>query len=206
MEAAEVCEKMSNIHAYITCLKTQVSPKDFLTIVSSVGLPLTTISIVDPAQQAKLDSNIDTLHIRDHMPDPNILYGNEATKLLGALVRYFMQNLLLKTQWQYPMVACESDFNLGHTKFERVISGKKRGGSHEYGKKRKLHPDEQPTGAMKPKKKRENPVDKGQVKTGIACKYCDKVCLNEETLSIHVKNEHADRQPMFQCILWFKVK
>ena len=185
LEAAEVCEKMSDIHAYIACLKTWVSPKDFLTIVSSVGLPLTTIFVVDPAQQAKLDSNI--------------LYGNEATKLLGALVRYFMQNLLLKMQWQYPMVACESDFNLGRTKFERVVSGKKRGGGHEYGKKRKLHPDEQLTGAVKPKKKRENPVDKGQVKTGIACKYCDKVCLNEETLSIHVNNEHADRQPMFQC-------
>ena len=52
------------------------------------------------------------------MPDPNILYGNEATKLLGALVRYWMQNILLKTQWQYSMVACESDFNLGRTKFE----------------------------------------------------------------------------------------
>ena len=25
------------------------------------------------------------------------------------------------------------------------------------------------------------------------------MCLNEETLSIHVNNEHADRQPMFQC-------
>ena len=160
MEAAEVCEKMSNIHAYITCLKTWVSPKDFLTIVSSVGLPLTTISVMDPAQQAKLDSNIDTLHIHDDMLDPNILYGNEATKLLGALVRYFMQNLLLKTQWQYPMVACESDFNLGRTKFEQVISGKKWGGGHEYRKKRKLHPDEHTTGAVKPKKKRENPVDK----------------------------------------------
>ena len=109
---------MSNIHAYITCLKTQISPKDFLTIVSSVGLPLTTISIVDPAQSAKFDSNVDNLRIRDHMPDPNILYGNEATKYLGALVRYWMQNLLLKTQWQYSMVACESNFNLGHTKFE----------------------------------------------------------------------------------------
>ena len=133
------------------------------------------------------------------MPDPNILFGNEATKHLAALVRYWMQNYLLKTQWQYSMVACESDFNLGHTKFERVVLGKKRGGGHEYGKKRKLHPDEQPTGALKPKKKRENPVDKGQVKTGIGCKYCDKVCLNEETLSIHINNEHADRQSMFQC-------
>ena len=188
LEAAEVCEKMSNIHAYITCLKTRVSPKDFLNITSLVGLPLTTISIMDPAQQTKLDSNVDALCIRDHMPDPNILFGNEATKHLAALVRYWMQNYLLKTQWQYSMVTCESDFNLGRTKFERVISGKKWGGGHEYGKKRKLRPDEQLTGAVKPKKKRENPVDKGQVKTGIGCKYCDKVCLNEETLSM---NEHA---------------
>ena len=67
------------------------------------------------------------------------------------------------------------------------------------GKKRKIHPDEQPTGADKPKKKRENPVDRSQVKTGVGCKYCDKVCLNEETLSIHVNNEHADRQSLFQC-------
>ena len=192
LEAAEVCTKMSNIHSYITCLKTWVSPKDFLTIVSSVGLPLTTISVVDPAKQ---DSNVDSLHIRDHMPDPNILYGNEATKLLGALVRYYMQNLLLQTQWLYPMVACENDFNLSCTKFEQVVSGKKQAGGHEYGKKRKLRAAELPTDAMKPKKKRENPVDKGQVNTGIACKYCDKVCLNEDTLSIHINNEHADRQP-----------
>ena len=199
LEAAAVCEKMSNIHTYIACLKTRVSPRDFLTITSSVGLPLTTITTMDPAKQSKLDSNVDALCIRDHMPDPNSLFGNEATKQLAALVRYWMQNYLLTTQWQYSMVACESDFKLGRTKFERVISGKKRGGGHEYRKKRKLRPDEQPTGADKPKKKRENPVDRGQVKTGVGCKYCDKVCLNEETLSIHVNNKHADRQSLFQC-------
>ena len=83
-----------------------------------MGLPLTTITTVDPAKQSKLDSNIDALHIRDHMPDPNNLFGNEATKQLAALVRYWMQNYLLTTQWQYSMVACESDFKLGRTKFE----------------------------------------------------------------------------------------
>ena len=50
-----------------------------------------------------------------------------------------------------------------------------------------------------PRGKRENPVDRSQVKTGVGCKYCDKVCLNKETLSIHVNNEHADRQSLFQC-------
>ena len=125
LEAAEVCEKMSKIHTYIACLKTRVSPRDFLTITSSVGLPLTTITTVDPAKQSKLDSNVDALRIRDHMPDPNNLFGNEATKQLAALVRYWMQNYLLTTQWQYSMVACESDFKLGRTKFERVVSGKK---------------------------------------------------------------------------------
>ena len=86
---------------------------------------MTTITTVDSAKQSKLDSNVDTLRIRDHMPDPNILFGNEATKHLAALVRYWMQNYLLKTQWQYSMVACEGDFNLGRTKFERVVSDKK---------------------------------------------------------------------------------
>ena len=89
------------------------------------------------------------------------------------------------------MAACEKDFNLGHTKFEQVVSGVKRAGGH----------DKLPTGAVKPKKKKQNPVDKGQagsVKTGIACKYCDKVCLNDETLSIHVNNEHAHKQSVSQ--------
>ena len=154
---------------------------------------------MDPAQQDKLDKSVDALHIRDHMPDPSNVFGNEATKHLAALVRYWMQNYLLTTQWQYSLVACERDFNLGRTKFERVISGKKQAGGYEYGKKRKIRPDEQPTGADKPKRKRENPVDRSQVKTGVGCKYCDKVCLNQETLSIHINNEHADRQQLFQC-------
>ena len=118
LEAAEVCEKMLKIHTYIACLKTRVSPKDFLTIISSVGLPMTTITTVDPAKQSKLDSSVDALCIRDHMPDPNILFGNKATKQLAALVRYWMQNYLLTTQWQYSLVACENDFKLGCTKFE----------------------------------------------------------------------------------------
>ena len=46
------------------------------------------------------------------MPDPSNVFGNEATKHLAALVRYWMQNYLLTTQWQYSLVACERDFNL----------------------------------------------------------------------------------------------
>ena len=98
---------------------------------------MTTITTVDPAQQDKLDSSVDTLRIHDHVPDPSNVFGNEATKHLAALVRYWMQNYLLTTQWQYSLVACERDFKLGRTKFERVVSGKKQAGGYEYGKKRK---------------------------------------------------------------------
>ena len=79
---------------------------------------MTTITTVDPAQQDKLDSSVDALRICDHMPDPSNVFGNEATKQLAALVRYWMQNYLLTTQWQYSLVACERDFKLGRTKFE----------------------------------------------------------------------------------------
>ena len=201
LEAVEVCEKMSKIHTYIACLKTRVSPRDFLTITSSVGLPLTTITTVDPAKQSKLDSNVDALRIHDHMPDPSNVFGNEATKQLAALVRYWMQNYLLTTQWQYSLVACENDFKLGRTKFERVVSGKKRGGGHEYGKKRKLRPDEQPTGADKPKKKRENPVYRGQVKTGVGCRLapnCRQTFNNIKELGIHSRQAHWKMFP-FRC-------
>ena len=69
--------------------------------------------MVDPASQGV---NVDNLRVRDHMLDPNILHGNEATLLLG--VRYHMQNILLTTQGTYLMSAFEREFNLGHTKFE----------------------------------------------------------------------------------------
>ena len=55
---------------------------------------------------------------------------------------------------------------------------------------------------MKQKVKKQNPVDKGQsglVLHGTACKYCGNLCFNEETLSIHINNEHVDRQSVFQC-------
>ena len=199
LEASEVCAKMAKIHCYIAILKTKVSPQNFFQIVLSVGLPLTTISIVDPASQ---EANVDNLHVHDHMTDPNILHGSKATLLLGALVRFHMQNILLTTQGTYRMAACEKEFKLGCTKFERVISGIRRPGSHEYGKKKKFDADELPTGTVKPKTKKQNPVDKGQaglVLPGAACKYCGKLCFNEETLSIHINNKHTDRQSVFQC-------
>ena len=115
LEAAEVCARMADIHTNIAILKTRVSAQSFLKILSAVGLPLTTISVVDPAEQ---EVNVDKLRVCDHMPDPNLLYGNKATQLLGALVRYHMQNILLTTQNAYPMATCEKDFSVSHTKFE----------------------------------------------------------------------------------------
>ena len=199
LEAAEVCMRMLDIHTKIAILKTQVSAQNFLKIVSAVGLPLTTISVVDPAVQ---EVNVDKLRVRDHMPDPNLLYADEATQLLGALVRFHMQNILLTTQNTYHMATCEQEFNVSCAKFERVVSGIKHPGGSEYTRKRKFGPDKLPTGASKPNAKKQNPVNKGQAGLtlkGTACKYCGKVCYNEETLSVHINNEHSDRQSVFQC-------
>ena len=199
LDASKVCTMMAGIHCNIAILKTKVRPQAFLQIVSAVGLPLTTISIVDPAIQGV---NIDNLRIRDHMPDPKRLHGGEATQLLGALVRFHMQNILLTNQGTYPMSSCEKDFNLGRTQFERVVSGIRRAGGHENGRKRKFGADELPTGAVKPRTRKQNPVDKGQSGLALpvsAYKYCDKVCFSEEMLSIHINNEHSDRQSIFQC-------
>ena len=133
LEASEVCARMEDIHGKIAILKTKVSVQNFVKNLSALGLPLTTISVMDPAEQ---EVNVDKLHVCDHMPDPNLLYGNEATQLLGALVRYHMQNILLTTLNAYPMATCEKEFSVSRTKFERVVSGLKQAGGHGYERKR----------------------------------------------------------------------
>ena len=101
------------------------------------------------------------------------------------------------------MATCEQEFNVSRTRFKRVVSGVKRAGGHEYARKRKLGPDEMLVGASKPKAKKQNPVDKGQAglaQKEAACKYCGKVCYSDKTLSVHINNEHSDRQSVFQCV------
>ena len=127
--AADVSQKIADIHYNLALIKTKVSPSDFIKISTSIPLPLTTVEVVDPAQPSAV--NIDSLHIRDHMPNPSKLFGNKATRLLRALVRFQMQNILCKTQGAYPMLTCEKDFNLGRTEFERIVTGVKRAGGHE---------------------------------------------------------------------------
>ena len=139
---------MADIHYNLPLIKTKVSPSDFIKISMSIPLPLTTVEIVDPAKPSAVD--IDSLRIHDHMPDPSKLSGHKPTKLLAALVRFQMQNILCKTQGAYPMLKCEEDFSLGRTAFKRIILGIRRAGGHEYERLRAMGSDERP----KTKKKR----------------------------------------------------
>ena len=199
--AADVSQKMADIHYNLTLIKTKVSLSDFIKISSSIPLPLTTVEITDPAQPSAVD--IDSLCIHDHMLNPSKLFGNKASRLLDALVRYHMQNILCKTQGNYPMLTCEKDFGLGRTEFERIVTGVKRAGGHEYERMKKMVDDEKPTGMTRITGKRQNPMDKGP--TGLVsgtvhqCKFCDKVCASESGLVNHINNVHQERQYIFTC-------
>ena len=151
LDAADISRKMADIHYNLALIKTKVSPSDFIKISTSIPLPLTTAEIVDPAKPSAVD--IESLRIRDHMPDPSKLSGHKPTKLLAALVRFQMQNILCKMQGAYPMLKCEEDFGLGRTAFERIISGIKRAGGHEYKRLRAMGSDEKPTGTTSQKGK-----------------------------------------------------
>ena len=159
LDTADVSHKMADIHYNLALIKTKVSPSDFIKISTSIPLPLTTVEIVDPAKPSAVD--IDSLRIRDHMPDPSKLSGHKPTKLLAALVRFQMQNILCKMQGAYSMLKCEEDFGIGRTAFERIVSGIKRPGGHGY-ERLKTSPDEKPTGTTRQTGKRKNPMDKGQ--------------------------------------------
>ena len=192
---------MADIHYNLALIKTKVSPSDFIKISTSIPLPLTTVEIVDPAKPSAV--NIDSLRIRDHMPDPSKLSGHKPTKLLAALVRFQMQNILCKTQGAYPILKCEEDFGLGRTAFERIVSGIKRAGGHQYGRLRTMGSDEKPTGTTRQKGKRQNPMDKGPTGlvsgTIIQCKFCEKACTLESGLTNHINNVHKERQNIFRC-------
>ena len=192
---------MADIHYNLPLIKTKVSPSDFIKISTSIPLPLTTVEIVDPAKPSAVD--IDSLRIRDHMPDPSKLSGHKPTKLLAALVRFQMQNILCKMQGAYPMLKCEEDFGLGRTAFERIVSFIRRAGGHEYKRLRAMGSDERPTSTTRQKGKKQNPMDKGP--TGLVsgmvhqCKFCEKVCTSESGLRNHINNVHQERQNIFRC-------
>ena len=201
LDAADMSHKMADIHYNLALIKTKVSPSDFIKISMSIPLPLTTVEIVDPAKLSAVD--IDSLRICDHMPDPSKLSGHKPTKLLAALVRFQMQNILCKMQGAYPMLKCEEDFGLGRTAFERIVSGIRRAGGHEYKRLRAMGSEERPTGTTRQKGKRQNPMDKGP--TGLVsgmvhqCKLCKKVCTSESSLTNHINNVHQERQNIFRC-------
>ena len=201
LDTADVSRKMADIHYNLALIKTKVSPSDFIKISTSIPLPLTTVEIVDPAKPSAVD--IDSLRICDHMPDSSKLSGHKLTKLLAALVRFQMQNILCQTQGAYPMLKCEEDFGLGRTAFERIVSGTRRAGGHEYKRLRAMGSDERPTSMTRQKGKRQNPMDKGP--TGLVsgrvhqCNFCEKVCTSESGLTNHINNIHQERQNIFRC-------
>ena len=201
LDAADMSHKMADIHYNLALIKSKVSPSDFIKISTSIPLPLTTVEIVDPAKPSAVD--IDSLRICDHMPDPSKLSGHKPTKLLAALVRFQMQNILCKMQGAYPMSKCEKDFGIGRTAFERIVSGIKRAVGCEYERLRGMGPDEKPTGIIRQAGKRQNPVDKGP--TGLVsgtihqCMFCEKVCTLESGLTNHINNLHQERQNIFRC-------
>ena len=74
--------KMADIHYNLALIKTKVSPSDFIKISMPIPLALTTVEIVDPAKPSAVD--IDSLRIRDHMPDPRKLSGQKTDQAPGS--------------------------------------------------------------------------------------------------------------------------
>ena len=55
LDAADMSQKMADIHYNLALIKTKVSPSDFIKISTSIPLPLTTVEIVDPAKPSAVD-------------------------------------------------------------------------------------------------------------------------------------------------------
>ena len=188
---------MGDVYTLRALIKTKVSHNQFLSIMWTIPLPLTTMQVVDSSNSEK-ELTLDELRVQHYMSQPqHIAQCSLVTQLVAALVRHTMQNQTLTVKDSYPITQCSRDYGLSYTMLKRVVSGKSQLGGKQY-YKMKAGCDKKPHSAIKSGSRRPNLVNQvtsqSSATPAFNCKYCDKVCHTEEGLSNHINNKHCKRQ------------
>ena len=86
--AAETAHFLHNMHVCLALIKEKVSDDEYVKIMSTVTLPLTTVEYTDK----KATANVDEDRIRYHFPDARKFQGRPVeTSLFACLVHYIMR-------------------------------------------------------------------------------------------------------------------
>ena len=205
--AAEMAHYLHNMHVILAMIKPKVSDADYMKILSSVTLSMTTVEVVQYVDNFA-SVGVDADRIRCHMPQSRKFQGRDkTTSLFACLVHYIMRNNFVNVQkHQLGYDACAKLFGVSVSALRRVYTGHVRKGGREYHKEKVKKADKEAAKqAVKQEEKRvkaaastnEMPMDKDDQ---IICKYCSKTFDNEDHFTAHVKR-HFNQIRFYDCIL-----
>ena len=205
--AAESAHYLHNMHVILAMIKPKVSDADYMKILSSVTLPMTTVEVVQYVDNFA-GVGVDADRIRCHMPQSRKFQGRDkATSLFACLVHYIMRNNFVNVQkHQLGYDACAKLFGVSVSALRRVFTGHVRKGGREYHKERVKKADKDSAKqAVKQEEKRvkaaastsDLPKDEDDK---IVCKYCGKAFDSEDHFTAHIKR-HFDQIRFYDCIL-----
>ena len=204
--AAETAHYLHNMHVILAMIKPKVSDADYMKILSSVTLPMTTVEVVQYVDKFA-GVGVDADRIRNHMPQPKKFQGRDkATSLFACLVHYIMRNNFVNVQkHQLGYDGCAKLFGVSVSALRRVFTGHVRKGGREYHKERAKKADKDSAKqAAKQEEKRvtaaastsDLPKDEDDQ---IVCKYCGKTFDSEDRFTAHIKR-HFDQVRFYDCI------
>ena len=208
--AAETAHYMHNMHVILAMIKPKVSDADYMKILSSVTLPMTTVEVVQYVDKF-VGVGVDADRIRCHMPQSRKFQGREkATSLFACLVHYIMRNNFVNVQkHQLGYDGCAKLFGVSVSALRMVYTGHVHKGGREYHKEKVKKADKEAAKeAVKQEERRvkavastsELPMDEDDQ---IVCKYCGKTFNSEDRFTAHIKR-HFDQIKFYDCILCSK--
>ena len=202
---AETAHYLHNMHVCLALIKPKVSDADYMKILSSVTLPLTTVEVVQYIDKFA-GTGVNADRIRCHMPQSRKFQGRpKATSLFACLVNYIMRyNFVNVQKHQLGYESCAKLFGVSVSGLRRVFTGYVRKGGKEYHKEKVREAEKE---SAKKAVKQEQKWVKAATSTSkqpkdeddkIVCKYCGKTFDSEDNFTAHIKR-HFNQIRFYGC-------
>ena len=198
---AETAHYLHNMHICLALIKPKFNDADYMKILSSVTLPLTTVEVVQYVDKFA-GTGVDADKIRCHMPQSRKFQGRpKATSLFACLVHYIMRcNFVNVQKYQLGYDSCAKLFGVSVSALRRVFTGHVLKDDNEYHKETEKESAEK---AVKQEQKRvkvaastsNQPKDEDNK---IVCKYCGKIFDSEDSFTEHIKR-YFDQIRFYSC-------
>ena len=208
--AAETAHFLHNMHVCLSLIKEKVSDDEYVKIMSTVTLPLTTVEVIKYTDK-KATANVDEDRIRYHFPNARKFQGRPVeTSLFACLVHYIMRLKFIndpKAQLSYN--DCATLFGVSVSALRRVFTGVKRMGGAAYKKgrvaaasaaaKAKADQEKQLAKQKKEQAAASSSAHPRDEENQLICRFCGKTFTNDHKYGAHIR-KHLETVRTFDCL------